>query len=209
MHRITTTFVLGYHGCDEEVAERLIAGERFVQSRNDYDWLGIGAYFWEANPRRGIEFAQEVKVRLGEASPIRKPTVIGAVIDLRLCLDLSTSGGADEVREAHRSFSVTLGAAGEPLPRNRGGTDTLLRDLDRAVIEHLHLVRRERGLPAIDTVRAFFFEGARLYPEAGFFEKTHVQICVRNRECIHGVFRVPPQDLQLRAQLWADASFPA
>ena len=32
--------VVGYHGCDTETAERLIRGEPFERSQNDYDWLG-------------------------------------------------------------------------------------------------------------------------------------------------------------------------
>lgn len=34
--------VLAYHGCDAAVAERLLAGEPFRESVNDYDWLGAG-----------------------------------------------------------------------------------------------------------------------------------------------------------------------
>ncbi len=121
--------------------------------------------------------------------------MVGAIIDLRRCLDLSTSAGTDEVSKAYRSFVATIEAAGVPMPKNRGGSDMLLRNLDRAVIEHLHVVRKAKNLPEIDTVRGFFFEGDRLYPEAGFFGKTHVQICVREPSCIHGVFRVPSFDL--------------
>jgi hypothetical protein len=195
MHRLTTTFVLGYHGCDESVAAKLVAGEAFVPSRNDYDWLGDGIYFWEANPRRGLEFAEEVRAREGQRTTIGTPAVVGAVIDLRLCLDLSTSPGAMEVKGAYKSLESVMRSAGQPMPANRGGRDLVLRDLDRAVIEHLHAVRRGDGLPEIDTVRAFYFEGDRLFPDAGFFEKTHVQICVRHPDCIHGVFRVPAADL--------------
>ena len=36
-------------------AERLLAGEPFQKSINDYDWLGHGIYFWEANPLCGLE----------------------------------------------------------------------------------------------------------------------------------------------------------
>ncbi len=39
--------VLAYHGCDAAVAERLLRGEPFRKSENDYDWLGAGVYFWE------------------------------------------------------------------------------------------------------------------------------------------------------------------
>ena len=85
MHRLTTTFVLGYHACDEAVAQRLVAGEPLAESRNEYDWLGSGIYFWEANPRRGLDFAQEV-MRRSRGAAITSPAVVGAIIDLRLCL---------------------------------------------------------------------------------------------------------------------------
>jgi len=41
------------------------------------------------------------------------------------------------------------------------------------------------------TVRAMFPEGSELYPGAGFREKTHIQVCVRESEQIFGVFRIP------------------
>jgi hypothetical protein len=41
------------------------------------------------------------------------------------------------------------------------------------------------------TVRALFPEGSELYPGAGFLDKTHIQICVRDPEKILGVFRIP------------------
>jgi len=192
MHRLSAGFVLGYHGCDEETARKLIDGEPFRPSRNEYDWLGDGAYFWEMNPLRGLEFAKEVKRRGGA---IAAPAVVGAVIDLRLCLDLASSSGIREVRSAFQSFSEMVTAAEAPMPRNQGGQDLLKRFLDRAVMEHLHLIRTKEGLEPIDTVRGLFVEGDRLYTDAGFFEKSHVQICVRNLHCIHGAFRVPDADL--------------
>jgi hypothetical protein len=41
------------------------------------------------------------------------------------------------------------------------------------------------------TVRSLFPEGKRLYSGAGFKDKTHIQICVREPEQILGVFRIP------------------
>jgi hypothetical protein len=36
-----------------------------------------------------------------------------------------------------------------------------------------------------------FPEGTELYPGAGFRDKTHIQLCVREPEQIMGVFRIP------------------
>jgi len=64
------------------------------------------------------------------------------------------------------------------------------------VINHLHKVREAALLPAFQTVKAVFIEGNRIYDDAGFFEKTHIQICVRDKFCIKGVFRVSDEYLQ-------------
>ena len=91
MHRLSSSFVLGYHGCDGTVAARLLAGARWQPSQNDYDWLGEGRYFWEANPRRGLDFAIEASKR--PRAKIKNPAVVGAIIDLGNCLDLMTMAG--------------------------------------------------------------------------------------------------------------------
>ncbi len=192
LHRLTSSFVLGYHGCDEEVGERLLRGAEFRQSDNDYDWLGPGVYFWESNPLRGLEFAREASRR--RAAGIRTPFVIGAVVELGLCLDLSTSSGVDWIRIAYQSLLEGTTAARLKLPEN--SRDHLRRNLDCAVVRRLHTILDNQGLPAVDTIKGVFTEGAPAYPGAGFAEKTHVQIAVRNLRCIKGVFRVPADELR-------------
>jgi hypothetical protein len=101
LHRLAAGFVLGYHGCDRRVGEQLLDGEPFKSSQNDYDWLGDGIYFWEANPLRGLEFARETSRRAN----LRSATfVIGAVIELGLCLDLTTADGIAPVRASYESL---------------------------------------------------------------------------------------------------------
>ena len=196
MHRLSSTFVLGYHGCDRDVGESLIAGTPFVASENDYDWLGSGVYFWEANPRRGLEFAQELqRWRKGKANEIKEPFVVGAVIEMGFCLDLTTSTGIQAVAATHQDFLSFCSEVNADVPVNAGGKDLVFRKLDCAVIGHFHKIRQAAGLQAFDTVKGVFIEGDRIYPDAGFFEKTHIQISVRNLACIKGVFRVPESQL--------------
>jgi hypothetical protein len=189
LHRLSSSFILGYHGCDLDVGERLLGGAAFKPSDNDYDWLGPGIYFWEANPVRALEFATETAIR--KTAGISKPFVIGAIIDLGLCLDLTTSSGLDWVRIAHASLVKVTLAAKLPLPAN--SKDQLKRNLDCAVIRRLHRILEVEKLPEIDTLKGVFTEGAPLYLGSGFREKTHAQIAVRNSQCIKGVFRVPSQ----------------
>ena len=191
MNPSSTTFVLGYHGCDASVAQRILAGKTPpAASQNDYDWLGHGVYFWEHNAQRAYEFACEVRTRPHPSrQKIVRPAVVGAIIDLANCLNLLDSRYIDMVRDAHIDLVALHRDAGEPMPTNSGGTDRLLRRLDCAVIETLHATREERGRPAFDTVRAAFIEGDPIYDGAGFRAKNHIQLCVRNLSCIKGYFR--------------------
>jgi len=177
--RLISSFVLGYHGCNAAARNRLLASEPFKPSSNDYDWLGHGVYFWEANPVRGLQWAQQ--------QGLARPCVVGAVIDPGDCLDLLSATGIEAVRDAHRELLRSLRKVGTRAPRNSGGADRLKRSLDCAVIEYLLEITANR----YDTVRGIFREGRPIYRSAGFYERTHIQICVRNLECIKGVFRVP------------------
>jgi hypothetical protein len=110
-------------------------------------------------------------------------------------LDLTTAAGVEQVRAAHKSLSQIAAAAGRKLPEN--APDGLLRRLDCAVIQMVHTIRSDRGDQSIDSVKGVFIEGDPIYAASGFHEKTHVQIAVRNPECIKSVFRVP--SVQLRS----------
>jgi hypothetical protein len=35
-----------YHGTDASAAQEIVARQQIVPSKNGYDWLGHGAYFW-------------------------------------------------------------------------------------------------------------------------------------------------------------------
>lgn len=180
--------MLAYHGCDSAVGEKLLGGDDFKLSANPWDWLGPGAYFWEANPKRGFDFAVELKARKYSHNTIDEPFVVGAVINPGLCLDLTTKAGIDILRDSHASLLEIYDAAERALPENK--PDLLQRNLDCAVIQQVHEVRKERGDPPIDTLRGVFVEGVPLYSGSGFYEKTHIQLAVRNLDCIKGVFRV-------------------
>ena len=186
--------VVGYHGCDRRVAERvLLSGEHLKKSRNRYDWLGEGIYSWEYGHRRAREFA-EWKARRGE---IAEPDVIGAYLYLGRCFDLADTWATSELAAIHQRLVSDLGIAREPVPENRpagkGDFDRVLRDLDCAVI-NAAVARFDLGVgpgSEVQTVRGVFVEGEAPYAGAGFRTKTHVQIAVRDLGCILGYFRPP------------------
>jgi hypothetical protein len=190
VHTLSASFVLGYHGCDRDVAERVLSGERFIPSTNNYDWLGHGTYFWEANPKRGLEFANELATGRRGSSEVTHPAVVGAIIDLGFCLDLTTSSGLEQVQLAYEVLvAVATKSSSGILPENN--KDGLRRNLDCAVINMLHSIKKQNNGQSIDTVKGAFIEGEPIYKNSGFRKKTHIQLCVCNPDCIKGVFRVP------------------
>jgi hypothetical protein len=90
-------------------------GDEILYSDKEYDWLGPGAYFWESDPKRALEWARW-KVEIGD---YRDPSVVGAVIDLRNCLDLISREDIELFRAAHKSFLRLQARANLPVPGNR------------------------------------------------------------------------------------------
>lgn len=194
-----SAFVLGFHGCDESVGEKILAGQEHLKaSDNKYDWLGEGIYFWENSPSRALHWANFIKSnpKLFKGK-VTKPFVIGAIIDLGVCLDLSEAASLKYVKSGHASLKELFEFVGIPMPENkRGGSrdeDLVLRHLDCAVINHVHELREKAELPAYDTVRGVFLEGEPLYEGGRIMEKTHIQVCVRDKRSIRGYFRPIPE----------------
>jgi hypothetical protein len=100
--------------------------------------------------------------------------------------------------------------SGEPLPQNQDlvhdkHKDKLLRNLDCAVIEFMHEQidkRTESDIQAkgfsdykiFDSVRGAFMEGGPAFKGSCISKKSHVQICIRNPNCIKGFF-LPRQEV--------------
>lgn len=196
MYTSPASLTLGFHGCDREVGEKLLSGSlpHLSRSDNDYDWLGHGIYFWENNPLRAQSFAEEQarRPRPGKGA-ISKPFVVGAIVDVGHCLNLVESNSLSLLRDAYQLLCETSEKIGASLPQNladRASGDLLRRNLDCAVIETLHTSITDSGMTEYDTVRGVFMEGPELYPNSGFREKNHIQICVRNTLCIKGYFRL-------------------
>lgn len=190
LYEYQPAFVIGFHGCDKAIGEAILNGEEFhlEPSANEYDWLGHGIYFWEGNPERALEFAtQRANGGRNSKGKIDNPFVIGAIIDLKHCLDLLDSSGLQQVADAYALLKETIEAAGAPMPENK--SELTRRFLDCAVINSLHQYRQDENIEPYDSVRAAFWEGEDLYPSAGFKRQNHIQICVRNHDCIKGYFR--------------------
>lgn len=192
MYKKLPNLVIGFHGCNQETYERvLLKGEALRKSVNSYDWLGHGIYFWEQNFARAQDWANQ---RYGEGNG----HVIGAVIDLGYCLNLTDSFSAEYLEIGYELLKLRCRAAGISLPTNRPSkktSDILLRDLDCAVIQQINDFA-EQDDAGFDSVRGVFIEGEPAYEGPEFRSKTHVQICIRNPNCIKGYFKPIAPDKQ-------------
>jgi len=183
MYEKLPNLIIGFHGCDKKIYKKVLhKNVPLKPSKNEYDWLGNGMYFWEHNLERAFRWAENTK-------KIEGPAVIGAVIDLGNCLNLLDSHNIILLKNQFTILKKSLELEGKQLPENRGSNqDYLLRNLDCAVIESLHSERVQSKESAFDSVRGVFLEGKSIYEKSGFREKSHIQICVRNPNCIKGFF---------------------
>lgn len=141
----------GFHGCDETVARKIIhLKEPLLQSLNNYDWLGNGIYFWENSPSRALEFAKELKSK----NKIKTPCVVGSLIQLGNCLDLLDYEKLQYLKYGYEFLKSVFNENNKPLPQNRyinNSNEMLLRQLDCAVIEGIHKIRKSDKLQSFDS----------------------------------------------------------
>ena len=190
MYSSKPAFVYGFHGLDETIAYQILNQDiQFEPSHNSYDWLGEGVYFWENNYERALQYAKESSKR--KNSTIKKPFVLGAIIDLGNCFDLLDQKYLDFLKFAYLEFKKSILETGYPMPKNASfGTndfDFKKRELDCAVIRYAHKLAEDAG-EKFDSVRAAFWEGEPLYEGAGFRSANHIQLAILNPNCIKGIF---------------------
>lgn len=191
LYHIQASLIFGFHACERAVGEALLAGPAdFKPSENDFDWLGHGMYFWENNLTRAQEYAIELATKRNK---LKDPFVIGAVIKLGYCLDLTDAFSLNLLKSEYVEMVRVFEGSGLAVPQNeaayKSDTDFLYRKLDCAVIQYMHRMMEETEQKPFDSIRGVFWEGNELYPTSGFKEKNHVQLCVRNPNAIKGYFR--------------------
>jgi hypothetical protein len=167
--------VIGYHACRKEVADRLLDGDAFRPSSNDWDWLGSGVYFWEFGHQRAYEWAQQWPRLQG-----KEFAVVGAILQLGNCLDLLDT----EYTQRLADFAREYAAGGEALPPNHGPQ----RFGDCFLINTYCEQIKDGGTP-FDTVRGLFQEGAPVIEGSEIRLQNHIQITVRQPPAIVGLFR--------------------
>lgn len=184
--------IFGFHGCDRRVADSVLAGKaKLTASSNAYDWLGTGIYFWEHGPARAREWAKAQARRKG--SKIKRPAVLGAVIQLGNCFDLLDVRLTTELATVARVLSHELAAQGRSLPENESASpqdyDWLKRHRDCFVLNYSIPIISDVYRSPFHTVRGVFQEGEPAFEGAGVKLKSHIQVAVRDPRAIVGYFR--------------------
>lgn len=201
---------MGFHGTSKDVAAAATTPNgSLIKSENVYDWLGHGIYFWEGSYERALQWAED---RHGKENA----AVVGAVIKLGNCFDLLDTRCTEKLSRTYELLKSELQQAGEPLPLNESPDKTGIkfkRSLDcRVIMRYQDIIdsgiarslnitpvknnsysaaeraQIQQSSDYIDSVRGMFEEGDTPYPDAGFRERNHLQICVRNPNCIIAYF---------------------
>lgn len=107
---------IGFHGTGAEAAQRILSAG-FEISRNEYDWLGDGAYFFQDAPARALEWAQQ---HFGNDA-----AVVGAEIDLDDCVDLLDIPWERLILRAFELYIGFRAQMGLPVPRQTRGAHRL------------------------------------------------------------------------------------
>lgn len=186
--------VIGYHGCDKEVAERVLSGNGELEySSNKHDWLGKGIYFWEYGRTRAYEWAKWRSSIGGPGVKIKTPAVVGAVISLGNCFDLLDTKNTKMLGEMFKLYQDVCQKTGCELPQNlRSGPndpDHKKRLLDCAVVNFAIEATEVLEKVKYHSVRCVFTEGMQAFEGSFIMQKSHIQIAIRDRSAILGVFR--------------------
>ena len=181
--------VYAFHGCDESVAEAVFAGKTELKmSKNNYDWLGSGIYFWENAPERALRWAQEQQRR--NPGLISKPAVVGAVVHLGSCLNLMDKASNKPIQDAYAFLEKAFASLRKTRPMIKFPANAgKLHMLDALVLNMTCIFAREKMHHPYDTVRAAFVEGNPVFEGSAIQSDTHIQLCVRNPASIVAYFR--------------------
>ena len=171
--------VVGYHGCRRAFADGVRSGRitlaDWKPSRNMYDWLGEGVYFWEGSRSRAEEWAAQHFGADGD--------VLEAEIDLGRCLNLLESTYHNALRATYRNLRDAYRRLGWMLPTNRKGLHALDCLVINKLAKRMDGLRREHGI-RFQSVRGVFEEGRPLFPGSAIRTASHIQIAVRDSRCI-------------------------
>ena len=130
----------------------------------------------------------------GRYTPVKKPAVIGAFINLGDCFDLLDTTHTHLLSELFPLYREACQQTGTPLPVNlraKRGTaqDLTLRRLDCAVINWCLDFLEKEEKQYYHTIRCLFSEGTPVFEGSKILAQSHIQIAVRDESAFIGYFK--------------------
>lgn len=205
------SIVRGYHGTTLTDANRIVTRRTIRKRVRPYHWLGQGIYFFEDAPVRAWAWA----LYRAKQTPNAQPAVVSGVIVLRDCFDLLDIGTYAYLRKArellerettptplpqqqpafYRRHDNTKSRVplGTPLPTP---PEQNYNFLDCAVVERAVVLAEALSKVPVRSVRGAFLEGQNLYENSYFFDRSHVQIAVRDPGMISDLYIEPAAELR-------------
>jgi hypothetical protein len=171
----------GHHGTSRKTADMILA-QGFTISRNSYDWLGDGAYFWQDAPLRALEWA---RIAFGAEG-----VVLEASIEIRDFINLLDTEWMSWLADVYDQYLREQKTAGKVLPVQ---TDKSHR-LDREVINFGVSILEESGIPVKGVIGAFR-EGRPVFTNSALFTQSHVQIAVRDLSLVTNCRILAPKEI--------------
>lgn len=170
--------IRAYHVTEQTNGTSILA-TGFNRSRNSYDWLGYGIYFYQEAPKFAIHWATKERVE----GAFTDPCLLGIDIEYRGFLDLLDYGQIDILRAVYDGLSKKAGKRFSKIKSKQkpfivGGPPSG-HALDRYVIEAAARLLQKQGI-AIRAVRAVFLSGQPIYDKSHLTDREHIQIAVRD-----------------------------
>lgn len=162
--------VTGFHGTSSLAADTILA-EGFLSSRNPFDWLGDGVYFFQDGSDDAWRWARK---NFGEDA-----VVMRAEVDLDGCMDLLEREWFELLAYAHDAVVEQHRSAGLRLPKQGG----LAHGMDRLVVNFAVGVLEAEGMH-IRSVRGVFAEGRPAFAGSALLDLAHIQIAVRDTDAL-------------------------
>ncbi len=125
--------------------------------------------------------------------------MLAARINLGVCLDLLDTANTRLLGKWYAKFRGFVRQNGFQMPQNRDAAgsrrgDKVLRYRDCALIDYTLSSVAEAERITYQTVRGVFLEGKPAFPGSKIALKSHIQIAVKDRDCIVGFFRPNPAE---------------
>jgi hypothetical protein len=165
--------VYGDRGTSQAQAASILRNG-FQASDNDYDWLGTGVYFFQDAPLRAEQLARERHPQ--------NPAVICAVIRLENCIGLFDINWVPQLKNVYNLFVQQYRSTDRPLPKQNPDRSKAHR-LDCAFFNYASKFLSSEQQP-VESIRAVFVEGKRIFSDSAIFDLAHVQIAIKNRALI-------------------------